>query len=274
MRLFKHIKLKPKLRIIAVIAAMICSVMLLRSVSEGYNDKNCHEIIMIAYQGIGTGERQFSAEQIEDDIRTLTNKGYSPIFASQIKDILDGEADLPDKAVVMSFDGGCSGYYSKVYPILKKYRFKAVFTVNGKKAEYASNSADDNISFLRWDEIKEMDGSGLAEFSNGAYSFDNEESFEQKQNESYEEYRSRIVSDIGQTQYLFQLNCCFEPCVFTYPGGKGSDIAASLVKNMGFKAAMKLGNESVIISENKKADPYRLKRYERADYDNITDITG
>ena len=272
MRIPIHFKYGAKLRFIAVLSAVLCSVMLLRNVCAEYGEPRCNDIRIIAYSGIGTGERQLLAEQIEDDIITLTNKGYTPLFASQAAEILNNEEQFPEKAIVLTFDGGCSAYYSKLFPILKRYRFKAVITINGKDSEYASNSADDNVSFLRWSEIKEMDASGLAEFSNGAFELDDAEKFKQKQGESYAEYRSRIISDIGQTQNLFQQNCSFEPCVFTYPDGQDSDNAAKFVKNLGFKAALKLKNKPVVSNGKNKADPYRLMRYERALYGNITEI--
>ena len=274
MRNFTRFRYYTKIRLIAVFTAVLCSVMFLRNVCAVYECPNNNNICIIRYSGTGDNGAMLSAEQIENDIRTLTNKGYSPVFASQLADILNEEADIPDKAVIITFDGGCQAYYNKVFPILEKYRFKAVITINGKQAEYASNSADDNVPFLRWDQIKEMDRSGLIEFSNGAFELDTADEFEQKPGESYAEYRSRIVSDIGQTQLLFQLNCNFEPCVFTYPGGKDQDNSARLVKNLGFKAALRINNEPVVLYGKNKADPYRLNRYERAEYDNITDIVG
>ena len=116
-----------------------------------------------------------------------------------------------------------------------------------------------------------MDESGLVEFANGTYSM-NGDSFEQKVGEEYAHYRSRLVTDIGHLQMVFQDNCGFEPCVFAYPDGKESDNSARFVRDLGFVAALSLGNEKCRISGENKTDPYRIKRFDRAGFDNLSDI--
>lgn len=263
---------KAVLRFIAILAAAVCSMLLIRSIYAVCQGADTPAVTIIAYGGIGTAEGQITARELEDDIEYLTNKGYTPIFASDVAHCLKGEVQIPEKAVVLTFDGGCSSYYSELFPLLKKYRFKAVITVMGEQTEYASNSADDNAAYLRWEQIKEMDGSGLVEFSNGTYSMWENGEFEQKPGESYEEYRSKLVSDIGRLQILFQQNCAFEPCVFTYPGGKVSDNSARLVKNLDFQAGLGSSDGKNYLQGKTKADPYRLKRYERAEIDDISQL--
>jgi hypothetical protein len=144
-------------------------------------------------------------------------------------------------------------------------------TVLGERTEYASNSADDNAVYLRWDEIREMDNSGIVEFSNGTYSMWANMEFEKKDEETYEQYRSRIVSDIGKVQMVFQQNCGFEPCVFSYPNGIATDFSSRLVKNLGFKAAVELDNRSVRLEGKNKTDTYHIKRYDRCKIKDISD---
>ncbi len=254
------------------LTAVICLMLLIRSFSamcEYSGDKN---VPIIVYNGIGEQDSQVSLKQIENDIQYLIYKGYTAVFASDVAKELSGDSELPQKPIVLSFDGDHSSYYSELFPLLKKYRFKAVVTVNGKLTEYASNSADDNVDHLRWEQIKEMDSSGLVEFSNGTYSLWENGDFSQVNKESYEEYRSRIVSDIGQLQILFQQNCGFEPIVFTYPDGTFSDNSKRLVKNLGFTAAISTDSKKHSFDPKTKADPYRLKRYERAGFENISNL--
>ncbi len=263
---------KAYMRFFAVLTALLCSVLFIRSITADSESSENTQVIMIRYGGIGSKEGQVSQQQIEQDIRYLNNKGYSPVFASELADNIKGEALLPHKAVVLTFDGGSSQYYSKLMPILAKYRFKAVVTVYGLQTEYASNSADDNAENLRWDQIKEMDASGLIEFSNGSYSLLDNGGSAQKADETYEQFRSRFISDVGQLQALFQENCGFEPCVFTFPDGRSDDKTARLVKNLGFQAAMSLERGCVRTKGKNKADPYRLKRYERAEAESIREL--
>ena len=254
---------KMLIRFIAALTGVVCSFIGLRGIYAKCADDSDNTVKVIAYGGIGNTKGETTVQQIEDDIIYLNNKGYSPVFISELADCLNNEGDLPDKAVILSFDGGYSQYYSDIFPLLKKYRFKADITVLGEATEYASNSADDNQRFLRWDEIREMDGSGLVEFSNGTYSMWNKMGFEKEDDETYEQYRSRIVSDIGKVQMIFQQNCGFEPSVFTYPNGKANDFSSRLVKHLGFKAAVEIDNKSVRLQGKNKTDTYHIKRYDR-----------
>ena len=266
MRFFRIIKTKTAIKVICTLTAVICAMSLVCSVCSGFEAEDDNSIVIIAYD-----DRCADTEQIEEDLRYLYNKGYSPVFASEAAKCLKGELDLPEKAVVLTFDGGYAGYYKKLFPLLVKYKAKADITVRGDRVEYASNSADDNAAYLRWDMIKEMDASGLVEFSNGTYSM-NSEDFEQKTGEEYSHYRSRLIADIGHLQIVFQDNCGFEPCVFTYPDGKGSENSARFVRDLGFVGALGLENEKCRISGENKTDPYRIKRIDRAGADNLSDI--
>ena len=266
MRTLGRFKSKVITKTVCAVTAMICTMVFVCSVCSGYKSEDESSVVIIRYD-----DRCADTEQIEGDLRYLYNKGYSPVFASDVAKCLKGETDLPSKAVVLSFDGGYAGYYKKLFPLLVKYRTKADVTVRGEQVEYSSNSADDNAPYLRWDQIKEMDESGLVEFANGTYSM-NGDSFEQKNGEEYAHYRSRLITNIGQLQIVFQDNCGFEPCVFTYPEGKVSDCSAKFVKDLGFTAAMAFNNEKCRLSGRNKTDPYRLKRIDRAGFDNICDI--
>lgn len=272
MRIMILIKNKLAMRFIASFTAVLCSFLLVRTVCSGIMTADEDTVRVLAYTGIGSQSGQITAKELEKDIRYLTNKGYSPVFVSELADSLHGECTLPLKSVLLTFDGGCASYYTELFPLLKKYRFKATVTVYGEQTEYASNSADDNSAFLRWNEIKEMDSSGLIEFSNGTYSMIQGVQFRQSKDEDYEQFRTRIVNDIDRLQSIFQQNCGFEPCIFTYPGGIAEDNAARLVKNLGFKAALSLGDKPVHTDGKKKTDTYRISRYARSDIRNIDDM--
>lgn len=265
---------KLRIRFIAAFTAVICSFVMLRGICAKCFDDSENTIKVLAYTSIGNSKGMATAQQVENDIIYLNNKGYSPVFLSELADCINTGNDLPQKAVVLTFDGGYAQYYTEIFPLLKKYRFKADITVLGEMTEYASNSADDNAAFLRWDEIREMEDSGVVEFSNGTYSMWDSVEFEQKSGEDYEQYRSRIVNDIDRVQMLFQQNCGFEPNIFTYPNGKASDYSARVVKNLGFKAAAELGNRSVRLKGKNKTDTYRIQRYDRSEIKDISDFFG
>ena len=202
------------------------------------------EIPVFAYTADGEG--CFDAEKVEADIRQLINRGYTPIFASQAAQSCHGGSVLPKKPVILSFGGDLSEYHSKLFPLLVRYRFKAVISVNGRQTEIASNSADDNTSHLRWEQIQQMHDSGLVEFSNGTFSYPDSDGYGQRENESPEEYRGRLIADIDRLQMLFKQYCGFEPKVFCYPG-EANEPCVQAVGDLGFKAALCRPDDSATV---------------------------
>ncbi len=62
---------------------------------------------------------------LEDEIKTLINAGYTFMTNKELVDVLDGNAKLPGKPVLLTFDDGYRDFYTDAYPILKKYHAKA-----------------------------------------------------------------------------------------------------------------------------------------------------
>lgn len=61
----------------------------------------------------------------EDQLKTLTQAGYTFLTASELADILDGKKILPPKPILLTFDDGHWDLATDVVPLLKKYNTKA-----------------------------------------------------------------------------------------------------------------------------------------------------
>lgn len=86
----------------------------------------------------------------------LATQGYTPITLDTLYAGLKGTVSLPTKPVVITFDDGYIDLYVNAYPILRKYNFHAVaFIPTGLMGQGY---------YLSWDQIKEMDSSGLISF--------------------------------------------------------------------------------------------------------------
>ncbi len=96
----------------------------------------------------GDPELYVTPQAFEKHLLFLRDKGYTPVFASEIKDVSGY-----DKPVVITLDDGYEDNYTEAFPILKKLRMKATIFVVGSyigKGEY-----------LKPEQIKEMSDSGL-----------------------------------------------------------------------------------------------------------------
>ncbi len=69
---------------------------------------------------------------LEDEIKTLSEAGYTFMTGKELIDVVEGRAQLPNKPILLTFDDGYRDFYTDAYPILKKYHAKATqFVISG-----------------------------------------------------------------------------------------------------------------------------------------------
>jgi biofilm PGA synthesis lipoprotein PgaB len=56
----------------------------------------------------------------------LREHGFQPVSVDDILAAYDGGAPLPENAILLTFDDGLESFYTKVYPLLKLFRYPAV----------------------------------------------------------------------------------------------------------------------------------------------------
>ncbi len=183
-----------------------------------------------------------SSETFEEDLKYISQNGYTTILVKDLIDYTQGKADLPPKPILLTFDDGAFNNYAYAFPIAKKYNAKFVFSPIAKESEKYSELTDENPSYAHasWKHIKEMSQSGLVEIQNHTY---NMHSTGKKRlgctkscSESEEEYKKKLTSDISKAQKLIQENTGIEPTAMFYPFGACSNLTESIVRSMGFKA--------------------------------------
>ena len=96
-----------------------------------------------------------SPDLFEKDLKYIRKKGYTPVFMKEVIDYVNGTGSLPKKPIVLSFDDGYYNNYYYAFPLLKKYKMKAVISVVGKLSDDFSQTPDENPNYahLTWDDI-------------------------------------------------------------------------------------------------------------------------
>ena len=78
-----------------------------------------------------------STYSLEEQLRYLTDEGYSFPTWKEVRLYIDGQIDLPEKSVVLTFDDGTDGFRKNGVPLLKKYGVPAtafiIVSKNGDK---------------------------------------------------------------------------------------------------------------------------------------------
>ena len=100
-------------------------------------------------------------DMFKDQMKALHDSGYQTILPDQLKKYLLSGEELPDKAVLISFDDGCDEQFEITKDILDPYKMKAAYFImtvainrpNYMKAEQikALSDAGHSIGLHTWD---------------------------------------------------------------------------------------------------------------------------
>jgi len=93
-------------------------------------------------------------------MRYFAENGYKTVFLKDVVLMHKQGQKITRKLVVLTFDGGYSDFYQNAYPILKKYKLKAVLFVS------TCCIGKDSIS---WEHLREMKNSGLIEIGSHSH---------------------------------------------------------------------------------------------------------
>ncbi|MBW3538333.1 polysaccharide deacetylase family protein [Candidatus Parcubacteria bacterium] len=169
----------------------------------------------------------------ENQLKTLTAKGYSAIDLDQLTLALKYGSPLPPKPVIITFDDGFSNQML-AFDLLVKYQMKATFYIvtGGAASRYCIGANRQpgrpcGDAYLNWDEIRRLDASGLVTI--GAHTVDHLALVSQtpagRQHQiagSKAEIEARLGHPIRH---------------FAYPGGSFNAEVAAAVQAAGFATA-------------------------------------
>lgn len=117
-------------------------------------------------------ETAIDARTLTDVFAWLAHNKYQPVSLQQILDARAGGEPLPRRPVLLTFDDGYRSVYTKVFPLLRRYKYPAVVALvtswlevpdKGRVPYGAKMLPRDR--FVSWDEAAEMVRSGLVELA-------------------------------------------------------------------------------------------------------------
>jgi peptidoglycan/xylan/chitin deacetylase (PgdA/CDA1 family) len=99
-----------------------------------------------------------SPTKLDEQLQYLSTHNFHTITFDDLYKALNGKSTLPKNPVLLTFDDGWRSFYSKGFPLLRKYNMQATaFIITNYP--YAKDSA-----YFNWDQIKEMSDSGFVDF--------------------------------------------------------------------------------------------------------------
>lgn len=215
------------------------------------------------------GKDTITQSEFESDLKYLSENNYNTITMTQLINYVYSDEELPPNPIILTFDDGLLNTYLNVFPLLKKYNMKIVLSIIGLSSEKFSNTVDININYshVTWDQIKEMDESGLVEIQNHSYDMHNIKGgrygCSQRNDEKLDDYEKYITNDVAMFNEKIKLAIDTIPNAFTYPYGKYNENTESIIKKLGFKATISCNFGVNVISKDKEC-LYELKRINRS----------
>lgn len=200
-----------------------------------------------------------SAEQFENQIKALSEEGYTGISITQLIDYVEKGAELPDKPVLITFDDGYTSNYELAYPILKKYNMKAtIFVIGVSVGKDKYKSTDNNITpHFSYEQAREMIESGLIDIQSHTFDMHQWSAFEEGkarsnimpfEKEKEADYISLLINDISRSKKEILEGTGNGVTALAYPLGKHNTLTEVVLGRMGIKATftVQTGNNTVI----------------------------
>ena len=225
----------------------------------------------------------------------IRQQGYQPVSFQQILDAKAGKAPLPEKAILLSFDDGYESFYRLVYPLLKLYRYPAVFALVGSWLEVPDDKmvpyGNDKLPrsyFVGWPQIREMQASGLVEIASHTFASHygllanpqgnvqpamTTAGWSQQGYETMADYRARIKADLDASASQLKAQTGRAPRILVWPYGAFNQTALDLASAAGMPYTFTLTEGTNRVSD--AGD--RVRRYlleEETSLETLDEIMG
>ena len=213
------------------------------------------------------GDYVLSPEQMESDLRYLRKNGYESVTASELVRWSRGEAELPEKPVMITFDDGYESTLVYGGPLLEKYGFKAVVAVIGRVADLFTEKPDHMLDYshLSWQAIRDISEGDVFEVQCHTYDLHKMQSRRgcgQVSGEAFDVYKAALTEDLLK----FKERCSSEGVVcgnsIAFPYGFYSKDTIAIIQELGFKAAFTC-SERVNYLRRDPQELFELCRYNR-----------
>ena len=216
---------------------------------------------------IDVDETAVASKKLVEQFEWIRQNGYQPISMQQLQNV-SATNPLPAKPVLLTFDDGYSSCYTRIYPLLKLYRYPAVMalvgrwldTPAGKLVEYGNEKVPRD-HFLTQSQIREMQASGLVEFASHSYDLHKGVMANPQGNvqpaavtalydpttqryESKAALEKRIYQDLKKNHQRIKQLTGATPDVMVWPYGEWSEVAEKVARKLGYRWFLLLGDDS------------------------------
>ena len=244
---------------------LLCALALLSNLAWSAKDfkvLSFHDIV--PEMTITSEPDDVSTDNLINYFSWLKANGYTVISIQDVMNAKNGGKQLPDKAIVLTFDDGYKSFYTYALPLLKAFNYPATLAIVGSWLEVPENGtvfyAGKQVprsKFLSLKELKEITNSGLVEIASHTYDLHhgvigNAEgndmpaltTFEYQQStrryESEAHYLQRIKADLSKNNAWIKQHTGTSPRIIVWPYGRYNSVGQATAKSLGMDIAITL----------------------------------
>lgn len=156
----------------------------------------------------------------EQQLKLLTENGFTTITFDELAAGLTGKQSLPSKPVILTFDDGYLDFYTNAYPVLQKYQLKGtVFVVT---------SFIGRAGFMKWQQIEEIARSSYVTI--GAHSVHHYALTKVSE--------TTLINELTQSKIDFVANIGYQINWLAYPYGEVNNEVATASRRAGYVGAV------------------------------------
>lgn len=222
------------------------------------------------YQGTADEDNGaiLDVEHFAEQMAWLRENGYQTLFVSELADYLLNDQELPEKAVIITFDDGYESNYVYALPILEEYQIKANFAIVVRDTERREEQpdetpyADTSLRHMTFEQLREMVASGLVEVGSHTYHSHGDVNVDDAGNtkpalvnyhyntvtkhlETAEEYQERVMTDLLKSREVLKAQLGKEPAYFAYPYGRYTNELIEIIEGAGFTVALSVKEDRI-----------------------------
>lgn len=227
---------------------------------------------------------EIKPESFEAHMSWLKENGYTAVFLDEMIDFVNGEGELPEKPVCITFDDGYLSNYEPAFPIIKKYDMKATvfaigFSVGAEKYKETDFDITPHFDFAQ---AKEMVDSGYISVQTHAYDMHSWEPFEEEEkfrsnmgrqeSENENDYIEAIRDDIRRAKEELEVATGEEIYALAYPYGVYDSLSEVIVAEEGIATTLSIRSGTQTLVKGLPQSLRAMKRYYVGEYFDMPSI--
>ena len=187
------------------------------------------------------GDYVISPEQFERDLQYLSTQGYTAITARELIAWCDGEGELPEKPVMITFDDGYESTAVYAQPLLEKYGMTAVVAIIGAVAQQYTDQPDHMLDYshMSWEQVEQMNAAGTFEIQCHTYDMHKlkpRQGCSSMSGEDMAAYTSALTQDVERFQTVMEARLGRRAEVLVLPFGFYCANTIRAARQLGFRA--------------------------------------